>query len=136
MADRNLREAEVASDPGEALLMLGVTPAVYQDDCQRVETFGPQGGDSAGRSRFVQRSNHRAVCPDPLVDFDNGLVQHRRQYDVPRKNLRPGLVADAQRIPKATRDRQRQPFALALEQCIGRNGRAHSNGAKHPAFAS
>ena len=38
------------------------------------------------------------------------------------------LIADAERVAEAARDHERSAVALALEQCVGRDRRAHLHG--------
>jgi hypothetical protein len=49
----------------------------------------------------------------------------RRQFDPAHEELRPVLVADAQRVGKSTRDHERRALSLALEQRVGRDGGSH-----------
>ena len=71
----------------------------------------------------------RAVGAHPLVDLDHPLVEHVRLDDVLRENLRPRLVADAQRVAKTLGDQKERALALALKERIGRNRGAHLHGA-------
>ena len=84
---------------------------------------------AARRSRSAccrsERTHDIAMRADALVDLDDLLVQHRRQLDVPHEQLGSMLITDAQRVGEAARDRQHGAIALALEQRIGRNRRAH-----------
>ena len=50
---------------------------------------------------FVQRRNDLAVRADPLVDLDDRSYELLGQHDVPREDLGPRLVADAQRVAEA-----------------------------------
>ena len=94
-----------------ALLVLRVAIAVHQHD------RAPRGcrartPRAASRSRRAASSGAHdlAVRADALVDLDHALVQQRRQLDPAHEQLRPILVADAQRVGEAARDHQ-QPCA-------------------------
>ena len=73
----------------------------------------------------IERPDDVAVRADALVDLDDLLVQHRGQFDVSHEQLRSMLIADAQRVGEAARDDQHRAIALALEQRVGRDRRAH-----------
>ena len=66
-----------------------------------------------------------AVGAHPFVDLDDALIKLFGQDDLFGEDIGPGLVADAQRIAKAAGDQQQYAIALALEQRVGGNGRAH-----------
>jgi hypothetical protein len=83
---------------------------------------GPQ---ALAQVAFVQRLNDFTVGADTLVRLDHARVQQLGQHDVAVEDARALLVADAQRVAKALgRDQQRR-LALALEQRVGRDRRAH-----------
>ena len=134
VADRHLRKAEFARDFGDALLVLGELPAVHQYDGQRVDPALAHLAKRKPRGVFVQRSDDLAVRADALDDLDDLFIRLLGQDDMPRENLRPRLVSDAQGVAEAARDRQRHPRALALEQCIGGDGGAHAHLAERAAF--
>ena len=71
---------------------------------------------------------HLAMRADALVDLDDFLVEHRRQFDVPHEQFRPVLIGDAQRVGEAARGDEHRAIALALEQRIGGDRRAHFHG--------
>ena len=56
---------------------------------------------SRSRRRRVERRDDLAVRADALVDLDHALVQQGRQLDAAHEELRPVLVADAQRIARS-----------------------------------
>ena len=49
----------------------------------------------------IGRALDRAVGAHALVDLDDALVEQLRHDDVLGEDLRPGLVADAQRVAEA-----------------------------------
>ena len=67
----------------------------------------------------------RAVGAHALVDFDDALEQHLRLDDVLGEDLRPRLIADAQRVAETLGGEQQRAVALALQQRIGRDRGAH-----------
>ena len=79
-----------------------------------------------GPRRFpIQRAEHRAVRHHALVHLDHAFVEHRGQHDLAVEELGPGLVADAERVGEARRRDQQRAIALALQQRVGRDRRAH-----------
>ena len=121
MADADLREAGLAGDHGQPLLVLAVFPAMHQDDGERIEAIGAQCGESGPCRPLVELCQHRAVGADALGDLDDPGGQLFGQHDMTREDFGPRLIADPQCVAKPARDRQRQPFALALEQGVGRH---------------
>ena len=77
------------------------------------------------RRASIERRDHFAVRADALVDFDYALIQQLRQHDVAIEQARAVLICDAQRVAKAARGDERVRFALAFEQRVGRDRRAH-----------
>ena len=78
------------------------------------------------RSPFgVERPHAGAIGGSALCDFDDPLVEHLGQYDVAFEQTRPGLRADAQRIPETLRDQQYRGLTLALQKRIRCHGRPH-----------
>ncbi len=67
----------------------------------------------------------RAVGAHALVDLDDALVEHVGLDDMAGEDLRPRLVADAQRVAEALGDDEERALALALEQRIGGDRGAH-----------
>ena len=94
---------------------------------ERVDALVPRLLERCARCGLVERKQHFGVDAYPLVDFDRPLVEHRREHDMPREYVRPCLVSDAKRVAEAARDRQRDPLALAFEQGVGGDGRAHAH---------
>ena len=75
--------------------------------------------------RFVERLDHRAVGGHALVRLHDPRIQQLGQHDVAVEDARALLVADAQRIAEAARGDEQGGLALALEQCVGGDRRAH-----------
>ena len=77
----------------------------------------------------VQRTLDGAVGANALVDLDNALVEHVRLDDVARENLRPRLIADAQRVAKTLGDEKERAVTLAFKERIGGDRGPHLHGA-------
>ena len=82
-----------------------------------------QGGNKALIQ--LQRHQHLALGAQPFLHFHNPLVQHLRQDDLASKDIRAVLVANAQRILEALRHDEDNAIALAFQQSVGGDGRAH-----------
>ncbi len=124
MADGNLGEADVTRDGGQRLLMRAMAIAVHQQDGDGAQTAIIAGLQRSARRRFVQRAQDDAVGIDPLVNLHHRLMQRRRQVDAPGEEMRPVLIADADRVAKAPRHRQQHRLALAFQQRVGGDGGA------------
>ncbi len=124
--DRNLGE-QLAHDLGRAPLVGGVGVAVQEDDGDGIEAIG---GDALRRRPhrcLVERGDLGAVRPDPAGDLVNVAGEHRAFRLHPRKQVGPPrhvLPADLQHVLETGRGQQAGAGALALEDQIGRHGRA------------
>ena len=125
MAGGDLLEAELARQRRDLLFVVAVAVGVHQHDGDGVDAV-KLGALKLGAHRVeIERALHGAVGAHPLVDLDDALVQHVGLDDVLGEDLRPRLVADAQRVAKAFGDEQQGAVALALEQRIGGDRGAH-----------
>ncbi len=127
MTDRDLGKAKLAGNGGQTFFMVGEAPAVHQYDRQRLAASRSDDLQVGARALFVEPADDRSIRPDPLVDLDHILVEHRGQGDVPSEYLGTGLIADPQGVAEALRDGERQPFSLALEQRVGGDRGAHAH---------
>jgi len=125
VADRDLAEPQLAGDLGKARLVLGITPAVHQDDRKSIDPRVSNGLERFPCLRFIERHQDVAVHADAFIHFDHSLVEHRGKHNVPGENVGTCLVADPQRIPEPARDRHCKPLALSLKECIGGDRRPH-----------
>ena len=108
------------------LLVLGIAVGVHEHDRDRLDAVGA--ARAASSARTASRSGallDRAVGAHALVDLDDALVQHLGLDDVLGEDLRPRLVADAQRVAETLGGDQQRAVALALEQRVGGDRRAH-----------
>ena len=82
-------------------LVRGEAPAMHEDDRHARQARGARRLQVGGQHRLVERPHQRAVGADPLVGLDHLGIEQLGQDDVRLEQLRPLLVADAQRIAKA-----------------------------------
>ena len=125
---RNLREADAARERGQRSFVLREAVAVHQHDRDGADAGVERSLQVALGGGGVERPVHLAARAYALVHLDHALVEEARQLDVAHEELRPVLVADAQRIAEAAGDRERGALALALEERVGGDGRAHLHG--------
>src|SRR4030095_9638639 len=105
--------------------MLREAITMHQHDRDRLDARVTRRLELAARLPEVERPHDLAVRADPLVDFDHALVEERRQLDPSHEKLGAVLIPDPQCVSEAAGDHQRRPLAPALEQRVGRDGRAH-----------
>ncbi len=124
----HLGEADLARDTACRRLVLRVAVAVHEDDGDRTQA-APEGLlESGAGGGFIQRLDDLAMRPHALVDFDHLAIQQFGQHDVAVEQARPVLVGDAQRVAEAPGDCQHGGLALAFEQRVGGDRRAHLDG--------
>ncbi|MNI44137.1 hypothetical protein D3C73_984950 [compost metagenome] len=114
MADRDLAEADLARDLGQASLVIDEAPAVDQNDGHGAEARRMGRFQISPRLRLVQRTIDGAVGGQALVDLDHAVVKLIVQADVAREQLGPGLPADPQGVAEPGGDRQHGRLTLAL----------------------
>ena len=129
VADRDLRKAELARDFGQPRFMIG-------DSASRASARSPARRCPARANRLqrgarlilverTQRSRHRHR------PARRSRRRARRASTAGRCGARKSPAAPGSRCasasPKPARDRQRDPLALALEQRIGGDRRAHAD---------
>ncbi len=82
---------------------------------------------SARSARGVGTREHAAARVRARVDLDHLAVEQLGLSDLEVEDARPRLVADREQVAEAARDRERERRALALEQRVGRERRAHAD---------
>ena len=125
MAHGNLGKPAFARNLGQAQLMFREPVAVHQDDRDRRDACFARFRQHAASMLLVERRQRVAVGIDALANLGHALIHLRGQCDVAGEDVGPLLVADAQLIGEALRDGQQRAGALALQQRIRGDGRAH-----------
>ena len=125
VADRHLREAHVARQCGDLLLVVRIAIGVHEHDRHRADAVRLGRAEIALHRVENGRALDRAVGAHALVHFGDALVQHVRLDDVAGENFRPRLVADLERVAKTLGDQQERAVTLALEQGVGGDRGAH-----------
>ena len=125
MAGGDLGEPRFTRQLRQTLFVRREFPRVHQHDGAGGDAGSPRFGERGARGGLVDRFQFGSVRADPAGDFNDPLVQHRRQPDRQIEQPRPRLIADAQRVGEATIDHQKRALALALQQRVGGNGGAH-----------
>ncbi len=128
VARRDLRIADRPRQRGEAFFVLRIAVGMHQHDRAGSHAVGVGGAQRLFRGRQIELAHEFAVRADTLIDLDHALVEHRRQHDPADEQLGSVLIGDAQRIAEAAGDRQNRALAAPLEQCVGRDRRAHFHG--------
>ena len=98
---------------------------MHEDDGGGLEALRARGPQRVARGGKIGRAFDRAIGADALVDLDDAGVELLRLDDIARENVGPGLIADLQRVGEAVRRHQQRARALALQQRVGGDGRAH-----------
>jgi len=75
------------------------------------------------QERRIECEHGPAVRVDTLVRLQHLPVQRCGAHDVLGENVGAGLIADEQGIGKARRRDEQHRLTLALEQCVGADGR-------------
>ena len=122
---RHLAVADGARHRRHLFLVLLVAIAVHADDGDRAIACVIGRLQIAPRGFERERGQHFSMRADALFDFDDLAVEQFGQDDVARKNLRPVLVGDPERVAKTAGDGEHRALALALQQRIGGDRGAH-----------
>ncbi len=131
----DLLEARLRSQPRSVPLVVGIAEAVQERDRDGAQPVGPRLGQFGQQRGLVERLEHHARRIDPLVRLDHAGVQRGRQPYRTREDVRPVLVADAQRVTEAACRHQQGRLALALEQRVRGYRRAEPHRFQPPAAA-
>ncbi len=125
MADRDLGKTRLLGQSTQALLVLPIAVGMHQHDGDGVDALGAQLSELAAQHFLVRRLQHFSAGADAFIDLDHFLVDQVRQCDLHGEDVGPVLVADAQLVGKAARDRQRGARTLALQQSVGGDRGTH-----------
>ena len=120
-----MRKAHFAGEHCNLLFMRVVAISMHQHDGDGAQPVILRTHKFGTHFVEIQRSFDSAVGAHALVNLGDTLVEHVGLDDVLGKNLRPRLVADAQRIAEAPGDEEKRALALALKQRIGGDRGAH-----------
>ena len=98
---------------------------MHEDDSDGVDAVLPRLVDRRLHRFDVEQLLHSAVGAHAFVHLDDALVELLGQDDFLGEDVRPRLVGDPQRIAETLGDEQQHAVALALQQRVGGDGRAH-----------
>ena len=128
VARRDLLEPDRAREAREGELVLRVAVAVHEHDgdgADPVPVDRPERRLCRLRPLRVEGRDHLAAGPDPRIDLDHPLVEHLGERDAKVEEAGARLVADPERIPEPPVDDEEGAVSVALEERVGRDGRAH-----------
>ncbi len=101
---------------------------MHEDDGDGADAVVVGGLQQRAGAFEVERRLDGAVGADALFDLDDALIEHFRQHDLAREQVRAGLIADAQLVAESAGGRQQGAVALALQERVGRHRGAHLDG--------
>ena len=125
VACRNLREAQIACDLLRRFFMCGIAVAMHEADRNGADTLIITGLERIAKTVLVEGGQHLTLRAHALIHLSYTGIEKLGLFDFQPEEVRPGLVADCKRIAKAARCQKERAFSLALQQRIGRHGRAH-----------
>ena len=105
--------------------MVVIAVTVHEHDGDRPDAVIERSLQRLTGRVFIQGGQHTAFRRHPLIDFDDGFIQQFGKFDPARKNIGPVLIADPQLVGEAPCHGQQRAFALAFEQRVRRDRRAH-----------
>ena len=123
----HFREAELARERCRAPLVRGMAEAMHEDDRDALDAAPAQAREIRREARLVEGLQHFALGRVALVGLDDLRIERRGQLDVKVEEARPVLVADRERVAETGRRDERGRHAAALEEGIGRDGRADAD---------
>ena len=125
MRHGNLREAHFPRRALRTQFVFHVAIAVQKHDGTGTHAIFVGGLQSGSKRGLVQRLDDLAACSDAFRRLEHPLVQQLGKHDAPVEQSRPRLSRDPQRVAETARDDQQRALALALQQRIRGDGRAH-----------
>lgn len=126
--ERDLREAGAGRQFTDGLLVGGVEVAVHADDGDGTDSVVVRLLEGPGEGVQVGGAQDGAVGGDAFVDLDDALVEQFGEFDLPGEDPWAVLIGDPQRVTEAAGDDEEGAFALALQEGVGGDGGAHTNG--------
>ena len=129
-----VRDADMGEPggPGQLsrpLFMDRVQVGVQEGDGATGEAFQDRVMQAGGKVLQIKGLQHQPIRRQPLTGLDRPLIKRLWLDDVESKQLGPRLVPDDQRIAKPPRGDEQGPGAPPLQQGVGRDRRAHLDGA-------
>ena len=121
----HLREADLARQLRRRRLVLREPVAVHEHDRHAAQAGVERALQVGAQRRVVERLQHVAVRAHALVGLDHLRVQQLGQADVAVEQTRAILVGDAQRVAEAARGHEQRLLALAFQQRVRGDRRAH-----------
>src|SRR5439155_439626 len=106
-------------------LVLLIAVTVHKHDRGRAVALAVCRFEIAPGPIGLERNQHLASSADALLHLDDFRIKELGENDVPVEDARPVLVGYAQGVAKAARDEEHGALALALQERVGRDGRAH-----------
>jgi len=128
VADGNLREADLAGDICQLLLVFRVRIGVHQNDGDGADAIRIGGFQLCFDIVQIRCGLNGAVCTDAFVGFQNLIVEELWLDDLFGEDVRAGLIADFQCVAEAFGDQQEGAIAFAFQQCVGGDSGAHLHG--------
>jgi hypothetical protein len=125
VADRDLGESGGSRQICQAAFLLRIFPGMDQGDRTGFDAVGACLLQRCAGCGLIQRFYRCPVRPDAAGDLDTTLMQRLGQGDGQVEQTRPGLVADAQQVGKATVEQQQNARATPLQKGVGRNRGSH-----------
>ena len=98
-----------------------MAPAVQKDDRNGTQSGLPRALQIGSQRARIEGREDRARVVNALACLDHGRIQALGEHDVAREDIRPILIADAQRVAESDRRDEQHRLALALEQRVGRH---------------
>ena len=120
-------EADRAGELGDEPLVRRIAIAVHEDDSDRRAAARLDALELGAHARRIGRTLDLAAGQHALVDLDDLGIELLGLDDCLGEDVRPRLVADPQRIAETLRRDEERRLALALEQRVGGDRRAHAD---------
>ena len=125
MAGGNLRVPDFTGDLRDPGLMRRVEIGVQTRDRDSPDPLVIGRLQAGAGALFVQWKDNAPFCVKPFLQFVDDLVKQVWSPNMQVEKPGPGLITDAQEIPKALGDQQQHALTLAFQQGVRRNGGAH-----------
>ena len=125
MRNGNLGEAQCAGEAGQLLFVLVEAISVQEHDGDRPDACRKGGHHADPCMGKVERDQNLSFSAQSLPDFDHPVVEKRRFDDIEIEQAGASLIADLESIPESLGDDEKGALALALQERVGGDRRAH-----------